>query len=114
MDVLSIDAPMDSNSSRRQRPRTAINVSFSGGAAATNLSGRITDLSPTGVFIATPQFIPIGKQVHLEFELATGRVEAVGEVRWVARGADAGEPGLGIRFVRLSSGAAQAIEEACR
>lgn len=97
---------------RRQGPRIACNVSFQGGGAATNLSGRITDLSGTGLFLVTRTFVPVGKQVHLEFELPTGRVEAVGEVRWVSRGADVEEPGLGIRFLRLSAAAARAIDDA--
>lgn len=88
------------------------NVSFRGGGASTNLSGKILDLSGTGLFIATRRFIPVGKQVHLEFELETGRVEAVGEVRWLARGEDVPEQGLGIRFLRLSAASARAIDDA--
>lgn len=88
----------------------SIDVQFRGGGAARNMSGRIIDLSQVGLFLATRQFIPLGKQVHLEFELPTGRVEAVGEVRWVARGPKVPEQGLGIRFLRLSSAAAKAID----
>lgn len=97
---------------RRQRPRVACNVSFRGGGAATNIAGRITDLSGTGLFIATRTFLPVGEEVHLEFELPTGKVEAVGEVRWVARGPEVAEPGLGIRFLRLSAASARAIDDA--
>ncbi len=100
------------NDLRRQRPRIACNVTFRGGGASTNLSGRITDLSGTGVFIVTRQFVPVGKQVHLEFELNTGHVDAVGEVRWVARGSDAPEQGLGVRFLRLSAASARTIDDA--
>jgi uncharacterized protein (TIGR02266 family) len=94
---------------RRQAKRVSIDVKFRGGGAATNLSGRITDLSEVGLFLATTTFIPLGKQVHLEFELPTGAVEAVGEVRWIARGQVA-EQGLGIRFLRLSAASARAID----
>jgi uncharacterized protein (TIGR02266 family) len=97
---------------RRQNKRVSIDVRFSGGGAATNLSGRITDLSESGLFLATPKFVPLGKQVHLEFELPTGKVEAVGEVRWIARGQRVAEQGLGIRFLRLSSASARAIDQA--
>jgi uncharacterized protein (TIGR02266 family) len=100
------------NDPRRHSKRSDINVTFRGGGAATNLSGRITDLSGTGLFLATQQFIALGKQVHLEFELPTGKVEAVGEVRWVARGEGVPEQGLGIRFLRLSAAAARAIDDA--
>ena len=97
---------------RRRHPRIPCNVTFRGGGASTNLSGRITDLSGTGLFLATRQFLATGKQVHLEFELRTGKVDAVGEVRWVARGGSVAEQGLGIRFLRLSSQAARAIDDA--
>lgn len=95
---------------RRQGKRISLSVKFSGGGAAINLDGRVTDLSQVGLFLATKHFIPLGKQVHLEFDLATGHVTAIGEVRWIARGANIAEQGLGIRFLRLSSEAAQAID----
>ena len=95
---------------RRQGKRISLSVIFSGGGAATNLSGRVTDLSSVGLFLATKHFIPLGKEVHVEFDLPTGHVEAVGEVRWIARGANVAEQGLGIRFLRLSSSAATAID----
>ncbi len=98
--------------SRRSSRRIACNVTFRGGGAAINLAGRITDLSGTGLFLATRRFIPVGKQVHLEFELPRGKVEAVGEVRWLARGENVPEQGMGIRFLRLSAAAARAIDEA--
>lgn len=100
-----------SESSRRS-PRISIDVKFSGGGASTNVTGRITDLSETGLFLKTRQFIPLGKQVHLEFDLPTGHVDAVGEVRWIARGANVAEQGLGIRFLRLSAASARAIDQA--
>jgi uncharacterized protein (TIGR02266 family) len=100
------------SSTRRQAPRVSVNVKFRGGGSATNMHGRVTDLSAVGLFLATRQFIPLGKQVHLEFELPTGKVDAVGEVRWVARGTGVPEQGLGIRFLRLSAASARAIDQA--
>ncbi|MBK7860845.1 MAG: PilZ domain-containing protein [Archangiaceae bacterium] len=96
---------------RRQKKRISIDVKFRGAGAGTNVSGRITDLSEMGLFLATQKYVPVGKQVHLEFELPTGKVEAVGEVRWLARGQVA-EQGLGIRFLRLSAASARAIDDA--
>ena len=96
----------------RKSPRVRCNVSFQGGAASKNLSGRITDLSGVGLFVSTRRLIPVGKQVHLEFELAAGPVEAVGEVRWQSRQDSEQGPGLGIRFLRLSSTSARVIDEA--
>ena len=95
---------------RRQAKRISLSVSFRGGGEATNLTGKVTDLSASGLFLATSHFIPLGKQVYLEFDLPTGPVEAVGEVRWIARGAKLLEQGLGIRFLRLSASSARAID----
>ncbi len=94
---------------RRQKRRVSIDVKFRGAGAATLITGRITDLSETGLFLATQKFVPLGKEIHLEFDLPTGKVEAVGEVRWIARGQVA-EQGLGIRFLRLSAASARAID----
>src|SRR5437868_939293 len=94
---------------RRQAKRVSIDEKFRGGGAATNLTGRITDLSETAVCRATQKYIPLGRELLLEFELPTGNVEAVGEVRWIARGQVA-EQGLGIRFLRLSGESALAID----
>jgi uncharacterized protein (TIGR02266 family) len=96
--------------SRRQHPRFSINAMFHGGGASTNLRGRISDLSSSGLFLVTKQFIAVGKQVHVEFDLPTGKVDAVGEVRWLARGNEVPEQGMGIRFLRLSAASARAID----
>lgn len=96
----------------RKSERIRCNVSFQGGGASKNLAGRITDLSGIGLFVSTRRLVPVGKQVHLEFELETGRVEAVGEVRWQSKPGQEAGPGLGIRFLRLSSASARAIDEA--
>lgn len=74
--------------------------------------GRVLDLSGTGLFLVTRRTVGVGTQIHLDFELPTGPVQAVGEVRWV--GAAAGErgQGLGIRFLRLSAASARAIDQA--
>ena len=103
---------MTPTDSRRQNPRTRLNVSFRGGGMATNLKGKVTDLSGTGLFLVTTTFLPIGKQIHRECHLPTGNVEAVGEVRWVARGNDVPEQGMGIRFLRLSAASARVIDDA--
>ena len=80
------------------------------GASATTLSGEVRDLSPTGLCLATSTPVAKGKQLHLEFELPSGPVEAVGEVRWSRPGGD-GLLELGIRFVRISAASQQTIEE---
>ena len=49
---------------RRQAKRVTFNVKFRGAGAATELVGRITDLSEVGLFLATATFIPLGKEVQ--------------------------------------------------
>lgn len=96
----------------RKRDRVRCNVTVQGGGAAQNLAGRITDLSGIGLFLSTKRLLPVGKQVHLEFELTTGRVEAVGEIRWSSRSEEGPGPGLGIRFLRMSAASARVIDDA--
>jgi hypothetical protein len=94
---------------RRNESRLPVGVSFRGGGGSANLSGRIFDLSSTGLFLATQRTFPKGTQVHVEFDLRFGRVDAVGEVRWVGRKE---LPGLGVRFLRISAASLAAIESA--
>lgn len=97
-------------SSRRQAPRIECDATFRGGGASKSLVGRVVDLSGTGLFLLTRKFVPVGTQIHLDFELSTGPVQAVGEVRWVGHGARG--QGIGIRFLRLSAASARAIDDA--
>ena len=78
------------------------------GATTTVLVGEVTDLSPTGLCLATAAILEKGRQLHLEFTLPGGVVDAVGEVRWSRNGE------VGIRFVRIASSAQQAITDATK
>jgi|GEM_PF-1854302 hypothetical protein len=71
------------------------------GAASTVLRGDILDVSNTGLCLSLDAALERGRELHLEFELPNGRVEAVGEVRWVVE--KNGRAELGIRFVRISA-----------
>jgi len=71
------------------------------GATTTVLSGDVVDVSATGICLAADVALERGRELHLDFELPTGRVEAVGEVRWAVE--KDGRHELGIRFVRISS-----------
>ena len=81
------------------------------GAASTAFEGTALDLSGSGVCLSTSTPLEPGRQLHLEFDLPSGRVEAVGEVRRVTS-RDDGTLECGVRFVRISSEAQQAILEA--
>ena len=71
------------------------------GATSSVLRGDIIDVSPTGLCLVLDAALERGRELHLEFELPTGKVEAVGEVRWAV--VKNGRVELGIRFVRISS-----------
>ena len=77
------------------------------GATSSVLRGDIVDVSATGMCLALEVALERGRELHLDFDLPTGRVEAVGEVRWVVE--KHGKVELGIRFVRISSEALQVI-----
>ncbi|HZH03373.1 MAG TPA: PilZ domain-containing protein [Myxococcaceae bacterium] len=98
----------------RRHPRIRCNARIQGSGMSKSFSGRVRDLSGTGLFLETRQFIPVGRQVYLEFELRTGPVEVMGEVRWLARGPEQPEQGMGIRFLRMSAASARAVDEALR
>lgn len=71
------------------------------GASSSVLRGDIIDVSGTGLCLALDAALERGRELHLDFDLPAGRVEAVGEVRWVVE--KNGRFELGIRFVRISS-----------
>lgn len=80
--------------------RVACNARFMG-ATSTVLRGDILDVSNTGLCLGLDAALDRGRELHLEFDLAGGRVEAVGEVRWTVE--KGGRVELGVRFVRISA-----------
>ena len=93
----------------RNEKRYQCSVRFLG-ASTTMLVGEVNDLSATGLSLTTQVPVEKGKQLHLEFSLPTGEVEAVGEVRWQKK--KSGGVELGIRFVRISAASQKVIENA--
>ncbi|MFO0595752.1 MAG: PilZ domain-containing protein [Myxococcaceae bacterium] len=82
------------------------------GVTTTVIRGDIIDVSATGLCLSLDSSLERGRELHLEFELPTGRVEAVGEVRWVVE--KEGRVELGIRFVRITAESLQVIEAATK
>lgn len=80
------------------------------GATTTVIRGDIVDVSNTGMCLALDAPLEKGRELHLEFELPTGKVEAVGEVRWVVPKEGCIE--VGIRFVRISAESLNVIAQA--
>jgi hypothetical protein len=75
------------------------------------IRGEVRDVSSSGLCLATSLPVRKGQTLHLSFELPTGLVEAVGEVRWVVK--KKGKPSeLGIRFIRIPMTATRVINAA--
>ncbi|MEW6433170.1 MAG: PilZ domain-containing protein [Myxococcota bacterium] len=98
--------PDDSRSSRRSPVRGRFQ-----GASRTAIRGDLRDLSPTGLCLSTTTAMERGQVLHLEFELPTGPVELVAEVRWATPRQD-GTYESGLRIVRIPEPSLNAIREA--
>jgi hypothetical protein len=97
---------MNSKAERRY-PRVTCQTRATAGTA----SGEVRSFSKTGCFLATETQISPGSELELRFFLPDGTyLDAVGEVKRVIAGVRRGEPGLGIRFLRINSEALSAIE----
>lgn len=77
--------------------------------------GHATNLSKTGLYIQTTNPKPIGYQLTVRFELpeGKGKIEAGVEVVWKEEftGRRGSEPGMGLRFVDLSTEAENLLNE---
>lgn len=80
-------------------------------ASRSVVTGEVRDLSPTGLCLVTDTTFARGTALHLEFELETGAVEVVGEVRRVVD-LEGGLTEVGIKFVRIAAQALEAIKAA--
>jgi uncharacterized protein (TIGR02266 family) len=72
-------------------------------------AGRGGDVSTGGVFVLTPNALPIGTELTMRLFLPDGHALVVrGVVRW-RRAAPASDAGMGVRFGDLSERDARAI-----
>jgi len=76
-------------------------------------TGFATDISQGGIFIATVDGPPMGREVDLQFSLPEGRkLHILGTVRWVRVANDRTPdifPGVGVQFLYLPAESAAAI-----
>ena len=105
--------PPKSGAERRVHERMEMSAHVDFGTEHYFFSGATVDLGVGGVFIATPDLIREGRQIHLRLSLpGWGPLEVVGEVAWRRLVAtDDGPPGLGIQFCEVDELAQAAIEE---
>ncbi len=94
--------PIEDHPERRQT-RYEVDLQVTVDSQHNFFAGAATNLSASGIFVATHIVQPIGTRVDFTVHLGDRLVKGVGEVRWI-RPADyeAGEPaGMGILFVDL-------------
>ena len=78
-------------------------------------AGFVENLSAGGIFIATYKTLPVGETIAFKVRVPghDRPVDGVGEVRWVREpqpGSDV-MPGMGIRFLTLSDGSNEVIQQ---
>lgn len=109
-----------SDDERRLHPRyavTSMRVDYSDGENF--LFAPIANISEMGIFIRSPEPMPVGTRLALAFALEGGveRLSLEGEVTWVnpSRPADPQSvSGMGVRFVSLSPEQREAIVDLVR
>ena len=106
---------MTSPSDRRLEPRYSVAVEVTLESEHNFFTGLTSDLSGSGLFVATPEIRPVGVRIHLRFTLSTSSevIEAITEVRWVRMRSltgGGGEAGMGLKFMQLTPRAKQAIK----
>lgn len=98
---------------RRAEPRFAVELDVSLGSDHNFYGGLSENLSVQGVFVATHLLKPVGQLIELSIFLPERPepVRGIAEVRWVREYNEQSDtpPGMGLRFVELESGSAEAI-----
>ena len=98
---------------RREHERFAVDLQVSVLSESNFYAGLAENLSAGGLFIATHQLQKVGSRIELSLRMPESDevFQIVGEVRWVRLYNEDSDtsPGLGVRFIELPSGAAEAI-----
>ena len=99
-------ATAQSNAEKRAHDRIDHRVAVTVTSESNFYTGFTQDISEGGVFVATPDLLPIGAMVEFELALGGGKgtVTVRGEVRWVRELSEYNPdapPGFGVRFTNL-------------
>jgi uncharacterized protein (TIGR02266 family) len=94
-----------------ERSRVAIRHSRGGASSGPECTG---NLSSGGLFVETREEYTVATRVLVTLTLPTGRIRAMGVIRWVRPATDRAPPGVGIAFDGLPSSKRSAIEAFCR
>ena len=99
---------------KREAPRTLIKIKINIEGDNAFLYDYSRDMSEGGVFITTRQPLAVGEKIKVRFILPESleEINATGVVAWVnPPGSADPPPGMGIRFVRLTSKKKALIQE---
>lgn len=100
--------------SRRAHARFAVDLDVTLVSDHNFYAGFAENLSGGGIFVATHKSLPVGEVIKLAIRLPNQEqaVEGTGEVRWVREYSERSNvpPGLGLRFIELGPGGAEAIQ----
>jgi len=110
---LKSQAKFREQGSDRQTPRYAVDLAISADSEHNFIAATATNLSASGLFIATPIVHPIGTELRVTMAIGTTGevVRGTGIVRWCrATEKQANEPmGIGIELVSLDEGGHELI-----
>jgi uncharacterized protein (TIGR02266 family) len=101
---------------RRTSHRYQVQVEVGMQTESNFYTGLTQDLSGGGVFVATHQIRPVGEHIKVLLTLPgqTEPFEILTEVRWIRSSAltrSVDDPGMGLRFLQMSSHARKVIAE---
>lgn len=100
---------------RRIHDRFRVELHVTLGSEHNFYAGFVENMSQGGIFIATHTLKAVGELLDISVTLPNSEqpVEGVGEVRWVRVFSEGSNvpPGLGLRFVNLTPGSLEIIEE---
>ena len=90
------------NGDRRSSPRIAIEAELGFESETNFFNGFSEDLSDGGLFIATYNVLPIGREIIVKFGLPEGReITTEARVVWVREPHGDVSPGMGVQFLDL-------------
>ena len=100
----------------RRLPRLPISVEVAYRTAGAFLMSYSINLSKGGIFLESPEPLPVGEHVSLRFDVpGVGPLEVEGVVAWVRSGSQDGLPdGMGIQFDALDQRYGEVIDELVR
>jgi len=99
---------------RRVHPRYGVELDVTMSSDHNFYAGFAENVSSGGLFIATHLLKPVGEHFEISLRLPwqAEPIRGIGEVRWVREYSEQSNtpPGIGVRFVSLSDGAAESID----